>query len=63
VLDGVQDSGKDDDGFDSDAAIITGELSSLIPDMLEALGGELGDGEVTPHPATSPAADPVPEPA
>ena len=41
VLDGVQEKGKDDDGFDTDAAIVTGELSNLIPDLLEALGGEL----------------------
>ena len=41
VQDGVQENGKDDDGFDTDAAIVTGELSSLIPDLLEALGGEL----------------------
>jgi recombination associated protein RdgC len=45
VLDGVQEGGKDDDGFDTDTAIVTGELSALIPDLLEALGGELpGDG-------------------
>ncbi len=43
VLDGVQENGKDDDGFDTDAAIVTGELSALIPDLLEALGGELTD--------------------
>ena len=41
VLDGVQDKGKDDDGFDADAAILTGELAAMIPDLLEALGGEL----------------------
>jgi len=29
-----------DSGFDTDAAIATGELSGLIPDLLEALGGE-----------------------
>jgi recombination associated protein RdgC len=45
VLDGVQKGGKDDDGFDTDAAIITGELSALIPDLLGALGGELGGDE------------------
>jgi len=41
VLDSVQEGGKGDDGFDTDAAIVTGELSALIPDLLEALGGEL----------------------
>ncbi|MFC6280461.1 MULTISPECIES: recombination-associated protein RdgC [Polaromonas] len=49
VLDGVQDKGKDDDGFDTDAAIVTGELSALIPDLLEALGGEMVGGESTPQ--------------
>jgi recombination associated protein RdgC len=32
--------GRDEDNFDADAAILTGELSQLIPDLLEALGGE-----------------------
>jgi len=36
--------GKDDEGFDANAAILTGELSALIPDLLEALGGELSPG-------------------
>jgi len=44
VMDGVQKGGKDDDGFDTDAAILTGELSGLIPDLLEALGGEMEAG-------------------
>lgn len=30
-----------DDGFDADAAISTGELQQLIPELLEALGGEM----------------------
>jgi recombination associated protein RdgC len=33
------DKGKDDGGFDADVAIATGELSQLIPDLIEALGG------------------------
>lgn len=32
-------TGKDD-GFDADVAIATGELCKLIPDLLDALGGE-----------------------
>ena len=47
----------DDQGFDTDVAIATGELSKLIPDLIEALGGEgrtgLGDGAA---PASAPAA-------
>ena len=30
-----------DDGFDADAAIATGELGRLIPELVDALGGEL----------------------
>lgn len=33
-------TGKDD-GFDADTAIATGELRKLLPDLLEALGGEI----------------------
>lgn len=33
-------TGKDD-GFDADAAIATGELRKLLPDLMEALGGEV----------------------
>lgn len=39
-LDVVTDS-KTENGFDADAAITTGELSKLIPDLIEALGGEM----------------------
>lgn len=44
VLDVVfDDSGANnpkDEGFDADVAIATGELRKLLPDLLEALGGE-----------------------
>jgi recombination associated protein RdgC len=33
--------GHKDDAFDADAAIATGELSRLLPDLVDALGGEL----------------------
>lgn len=39
VLEGQSSSG-DDAGFDADVAIATAEFSRLIPDLLEALGGE-----------------------
>lgn len=39
VLDVVTND-KSDTGFDADAAIITGELESLIPCLIAALGGE-----------------------
>ena len=35
VLDDIQDK-----GFDTDVAIATGELRKLLPDLIEALGGE-----------------------
>ncbi len=34
------DPGKDDD-FDANMAILTGELRKLLPDLIEALGGEM----------------------
>ncbi len=45
-LEGVFDgtSSQKEDGFDADAAISTGELQKLIPDLLEALGGEVVPG-------------------
>lgn len=36
----MEDQGQDDAGFDADIAIVTGEFSQLIPDVIEALGGE-----------------------
>jgi recombination associated protein RdgC len=37
------------EAFDADAAIATGELIQLIPDLLEALGGEQVIGEASPY--------------
>jgi recombination associated protein RdgC len=47
-LEGVFDAQDDkaDKGFDSDVAIATGELSKLIPALVDALGGELMPGEI-----------------
>ena len=43
VLDGPDSASKDndEDRFDSDVTLVTGELSKLIPELIEALGGEL----------------------
>ena len=42
-LDSVFEGTKaDEGGFDTDVAIATGELRKLIPDLIEALGGEAG---------------------
>ncbi len=41
-----------DESFDADAAIATGELSRLIPDLLDALGGEQLPGSVMAEPAS-----------
>lgn len=46
-----EDKAADDGGFDTDVAIATGELARLIPDLLEALGGEAQPGMAA---ATSP---------
>jgi recombination associated protein RdgC len=45
-LEGVFDSGgeaatPDEDRFDADVAIITGELGKLVPELIDALGGEM----------------------
>ena len=50
VLKEAEDGGgKGEDNFDANVAILTGELSQLIPDLLEALGGELRPGEQPPE--------------
>ena len=40
VTEGGDKPGQDDDGFDADEAILTGELAGLIPDLLAALGSD-----------------------
>ena len=57
-------SGNKADRFDADAAIATGEIRKLLPDLLEALGGELLLSAAAPtavaHALTSDAADNAP---
>lgn len=45
-LEGVFDDRASDDesGFDTDVALTTGELQKLIPELIEALGGEMAFG-------------------
>ena len=50
VLEGSEQAANDgaDDGFDADVALTTGELGRLIPDLIEALGGELDRSQPLP---------------
>ncbi len=67
MLDAVMDGqSQDDGGFDTDVAITTGELSRMLPDLIEALGGEgrTGLGELPaslqrPATTTGPKAAPA----
>jgi len=45
LLDTIFENQEDEGGFDSDVAIITGELSRMLPDLIAALGGEKIDEE------------------
>lgn len=58
-------SQEKEDGFDADAAIATGEIGRLLPELLEALGGEieLVAAVDAPAPAPAPAAQPDTEDA
>lgn len=49
-LEGVFDDrpGDDESGFDTDVALATGELNKLIPELIEALGGEAEHGAALP---------------
>ena len=67
-LEGVFEGGganQKEDGFDADAAISTGELGQLVPDLIEALGGEMPEGGMPAVPGAAPqaAAKPVAAPA
>ena len=37
-------SAEKDEGFDADVAIATGELRKLLPELMDALGGEVALG-------------------
>jgi recombination associated protein RdgC len=39
-------SKNDDERFDSDFALMTGELAKMLADMIAALGGQLREGEI-----------------
>lgn len=43
-----QDGGDGEESFDTDAALVTGELGQLLPALLEALGGESTPGGAPP---------------
>jgi recombination associated protein RdgC len=49
----TESGGKDDDGFDADVAIATGELGKLLADLIIALGGEMQRGEPAPAPVAA----------
>lgn len=56
-------SREKEDNFDTDAAITTGEISRLLPDLLEALGGEVEIGVAAMADAPAPAStDPADAP-
>jgi recombination associated protein RdgC len=58
VFDGRPEEGES--GFDTDVALSTGELQKLLPELIEALGGEMALGVPA---ADGPAADaPTPRP-
>lgn len=56
VFDGRPDEGEN--GFDTDVALSTGELQKLIPELIEALGGEMAFGAAADSepPSSAPAA-------
>lgn len=58
VYEGQPPASRDEgEAFDTDAAIATGELIRLIPELVDALGGEQAPGTLA---ATAPATTPMP---
>ncbi len=57
-LEGVfEDRGSEDEnGFDADVALSTGELQKLLPELMEALGGEMAFGAAAQGDASAAAA-------
>jgi recombination associated protein RdgC len=55
-MEGIFDDRASDDesGFDTDVALATGELQKLLPELFEALGGELPPGSVADLPQAQP---------
>ncbi len=53
VFDGLPDEGEN--GFDADVALSTGELQKLIPELIEALGGEMAFGAAADSEPSAPA--------
>lgn len=51
VFDGRPDEGEN--GFDADVALSTGELQKLLPELVEALGGEMALGVASPDSAST----------
>lgn len=70
-LEGVFEGGESkggkgsDENFDTDAAIVTGELGQLLPALVEALGGEMafGAAPATPRAEAAPATETATEDA
>ena len=59
LLDVALESAKDEAGFDTDVALVTGELSALIPALIEALDGELVLGAAAGEQAGGAATEPA----